>query len=398
MISFVREGASSPSQGSACALLAFFRSFLLLGRLSLRFSDSAMIASLGGVGCSGVCSTGSLSSASASSTGVGVSSSSQLKRLDFLDFFLSFLFFGSAMSEPRGSSASEISLLPVDGVGSAAPVDAGRSLYVVSAVFSRISSLNSDASTVGSSPGVGAESSFQLKALSFLDFFLPFLFLGTGICGSCESTTSEMSLWPSGGEDSVGPGVSKDSPPTLSAAVVGAFPLGVPAPGLRSYPGSLVASSPQLKALPFLDFLFSFLVLVCGISCSLGSSTSDMSLLSADGVDSLGPVGSTTLSGKVSRALVGKDVLESLAFCSISCDESMVVKSGLMSSWRSLAGKERDCFLLFLSFFDFLPERLSAIPVFSSRANGGSTSTGGADDCVESVYPVSSKKRSLFLA
>ena len=268
MISFAREGAPSPSQDSACAFLAFFRSFLLLGRLSLRFSDSAMIASPGGVGCSGVCSTGSLSSASAFSTGVAVASSSQLKRLDFLDFFLSFLFFGSAMSEPRGSSASEISLLPVDGVGSAAPVDAGRSPYAVSAVLSRTSLLSSCASIVGSSPGVGAESSFQLKALSFLDFFLSFLFLGTVPFCSCESTTSGMSLLPSDGANSVRPGVSKDSPPTTSVAVVGAFLLGVPASRPRSSPGLRAASSPQMKALRFLAFFFSLLVLACGISCS----------------------------------------------------------------------------------------------------------------------------------
>ena len=154
-----------------------------------------------------------------------------------------------------------------------------------------------------------------------------------------------------------------------------------------------------MKALRFLDFLFSLLVLACGISCSWGSSTSDTSLLSADGVDSLGPVGSITLSGKVSSALVGKDAFGSLAFCSMSCDKSMVVTSGPMSSWWSLAVKERDCFLLFLSFLDFLPEKLSAIPVFSSGPNGGLNSTAGVDNCVESVYPVSSKKkRSLFLA
>ena len=135
------------------------------------------------------------------------------------------------MSEPRGSSASEISLLPVDSVGSAAPVDAGRSPYVVSAVLFRTALLSSYASIVGSSPGVGAESSFQLKDLSFLDFFLSFLFLGTVTFGSCESTTSDMSLWLSDGANSVLPGVSKDSPTTMSAAVVGAFSLGVPGPG-----------------------------------------------------------------------------------------------------------------------------------------------------------------------
>ena len=356
MISFVTEGVSSSSQGSACAFLAFFRSFLLLGRLSLNFSASAMIESPEGVGCSGVCSTGSLSAASESFTGVGVASSSQLKRLDFLDFFLSFLFFGRAMSEPRGSSASDISLLPVDRVGSAAPVEAGHSPYAVSAVLSRTSLVRSFASTVGSSPGVGAGSSFQLKALPFLDFFLSFLFIGIVIFGSCESTTSDMSFWPSDGASSKRPGASRDSVPTMSAAFVGAFSLGVPAPEPRSYSGSPAASSPQMKGLRFLDFLFSLLVFACGTSCSFGISTSDMSLLSADGVDSLGPVGSTILSGNVSTALVGKDVFERLAFCSMSCDESMVVTSGPMSSWWSLAVKERDFFLLFLSFLDFLPE------------------------------------------
>ena len=117
-----------------------------------------------------------------------------------------------------------------------------------------------------------------------------------------------------------------------------------------------------------------------------------MSLLSADGVVSLGPAGSTALSGR-------KEGIESLASCSMSCDESMIGTSGPISSWWSLAVEERGCFLLFLSFLDFLPEELSAIPVLNSRPNGGSTSTGGVDDCVESVYPVSSKKkRSLFLA
>ena len=412
MISFSREGAPSPSRDSACAFLAFFRSFLLLERLALN-SDSAMMAS-GGVGCSGVCSRGSLSSASASSKGVRVASSSQLKRSDaldfflpflffdctmseswgssaseisllrangvgseapvdvgcclrvvsvvlsrkslstssasivgsstgigaelsfqlkavsFLDFFLPFLFFVCTMSEAWGTSASEISLLPANGVGSAAPVDASCSLCRVSVVLSRTCLSSSSASMVGSSPGIGARSSVQLVALSFINFFLPFLFLGIVIPFSRESTASDMSLLLSDGAEPVRPGFSKDSLPTMSAVVVSAFSLGVSAPESRSYP---TASSTKPKALRFLAFLFSFLVLACGMPCSWGSSTSDTSLLSADGVACPGPLGSTTLFCRVSPALVGKDVFETSAICSASCDGSTVVKSGPRSSW-----------------------------------------------------------------
>ena len=228
-IAFSREGAPSPSMNSACPFLAFFRSFLLLERLAPRFSDSAMVVS-GGVGRSGVSSKGSLSSASASSRGVLVASSSQPKRFDSLDFFLPFLFFDCAMFERWGSSASEISLLPADGVGSAAPVDASCSPCRVAVVLSRTSLSTSSASTVGSSPGIGVEFSFQLKALFFLDFLLSFLFLGIVIPFPRESTASDMSLLLSDGAEPVRSGFSKDSSPPMSGVVVSAFSPGVSAP------------------------------------------------------------------------------------------------------------------------------------------------------------------------
>ena len=234
------------------------------------------------------------------------------------------------MSEAWGTSPSEISLLSADGVGSAAPVDASSSPCRVSIVLSRTSLSTSSASMVGSSSGIGPGSSFQLVALFFLDFFLSFLFLGIVIPFSRERTASDMSLLLSDGAEPVRPGFSKDSPPTMSAVFVGAFSLGVSALESRSYP---TASSPKPKALRFLDFLFSFLVLACGMPCSWGSSTSDTSLLSGDGVACPGPLGSTTLLGRVSPALIGKDVFEISAFCSTSCFRSTAVKSGPRSSW-----------------------------------------------------------------
>ena len=226
-----------------------------------------MMAS-GGVGCSGVHSKGSLSLASTSSKGVRAASSSQLKRFDSLDFLLPCLFFGCTMSEPWGKSASEISLLPADAVGPAAPVDASCSPCRVSVVLSRTSLSSSSTSMAGSSPGMGADSSFQLIALFFLAFFLSFLFLGIATAFPRESTASDMSLLPSDGVEPAGAGVSKDSPPTMSAVVDSAFSLGISAPESRSYPRLRTESSPLPKPLRFLDFFFSLLVLACEMLCS----------------------------------------------------------------------------------------------------------------------------------